>query len=82
MIPGALTSIVFFVGRNIYAAITFQNFQALFGVMRNIDITSFIHPIYPLLIMGLVSILILIAADVFLVKRKIRSTDTTTTKAV
>jgi hypothetical protein len=74
----ATTSIVFFVGRNIYAAIIFQNFQALFGVMRSIDITSFTHPIYPLLIMGLVSILILIAADVFLVRRKIRRLDTTT----
>jgi hypothetical protein len=78
MIPGTLTSIVFFVGRNIYAAIIFQNFQALFGVMGSIDITSFTHPIYPLLIMGLVSILILIAADVFLVRRKIRIVDTTT----
>ena len=78
MIPGALTSIVFFVGRNIYAAIIFQNLQALFGVMRSIDITSFTHPIYPLLIMGLVSILILIASDVFLVRRKIRRSDTTT----
>jgi hypothetical protein len=78
MIPGTLTSIVFFVGRNIYAAIIFQNFQALLGVIGSIDITSFTHPIYPLLIMGLVSILILIAADVFLVRRKIRIVDTTT----
>jgi hypothetical protein len=81
MIPGALTSIVFFVGRNIYATIIFQNFQALLGVMGSIDITSFTHPIYPLLIMGLVSILILIAADVFMMRRKIRSADATT-KAV
>ena len=79
MIPGALTSVVFFVGRNIYAAIIFQNFQALFGVMRTVDITSFTHPIYPLLIMGLVSILILIVADAFIVRRKIRSADTTKT---
>ena len=79
MIPGALTSVVFFVGRNIYATIIFQNFQALFGVMRTVDITSFNHPIYPLLIMGLVSILILIVADAFIVRRKIRSADTTKT---
>ncbi|HET7147197.1 MAG TPA: CPBP family glutamic-type intramembrane protease [Candidatus Nitrosopolaris sp.] len=74
MIPGALTGVVFFVGRNIYAALIFHNFQALFGVMRSIDITSYTHPIYPLLIMGLVSILILIAADVFFARRKIGTT--------
>lgn len=34
--PGLLTSIVYFVGRDIYAAIIFHNFQALFGVMAGI----------------------------------------------
>lgn len=78
MIPGALTSIVYFIGRNIYATVIFHNFQALYGVMRNIDITSFSHLLYPLLIMALVSILILIAADLFLVRRQIRTTETNT----
>ena len=70
MIPGALTSIVYFIGRNIYVAIIFQNFLALFGVTRSIDITSFTHPIYPLLIMALVSMVILIAADLLLGRRR------------
>jgi hypothetical protein len=76
MIPGALTSVIYFIGRNIYATIIFHNFQALSGVSRNIDIASFNHLIYPLLIMALVSIVILIAADLLLVrKRKIITTD-------
>lgn len=77
MIPGALTSIVYFVGRNIYATVIFHNFQALSGVTRNIDIASFSHLIYPLLITALVSIVVLIAADVLLVRRrKVIITDT------
>jgi len=79
MIPGALTSVVYFIGRNIYATIIFHNFQALYGVMRNIDITSFSHLLYPLIIMASVSILILIAADLLLVRRQI-ITNVTNTK--
>ena len=75
MIPGTLTSIVYFIGRNIYATIIFHNFQALYGVMRSIDITSFSHLLYPLLIIASVSVLILIAADLLLVRRQTIITD-------
>jgi uncharacterized membrane protein YeaQ/YmgE (transglycosylase-associated protein family) len=76
MIPGALTSIVYFIGRNIYATVIFHNFQALYGVMRSINIESFSHLLFPLLIMASVSILILIAADLFLVRRQIMTSST------
>lgn len=37
--------------------------------MRGIDITSFSHLLYPLLIMASVSALVLIGADLFLVRK-------------
>jgi hypothetical protein len=79
MIPGTLTSIVYFIGRNVYATVIFHNFQALYGVMRSIDVTSFSHLLYPLLIMASVSVFILIGANLFLVRKgKIIIADTDT----
>jgi hypothetical protein len=70
MYPGLLTSIVYFVGRDIYAAIVFHNFQALFGVMNNVNIEPFTRPLYPLIMLGLVSVLVLIGSDIFMLRRR------------
>lgn len=69
MYPGTLTSIVYFIGRDIYATIIFHNFQALFGVMMNVNITSFIQPVYPILILAAVSMLVLVTLDLLLVRK-------------
>jgi hypothetical protein len=69
MYPGVLTSIVYFVGRDIYAAIVFHNFQALFGVMNNVNIEPFTSPLYPLILLGVVSVLVLIGSDMFMLRR-------------
>jgi hypothetical protein len=53
---GVLTSIVYFVGLDIYAAIVFHNFQALFGVMNNVNIKSLLHPMYHVITIAIVSI--------------------------
>lgn len=69
MYPGILTSVVYFIGRDIYAAIIFHNFQALVGVMMNVNITSFIQPVYPILILAAVSMLVLVTLDLLLVRK-------------
>ena len=69
MCPGLLTSIVYFVGRDVYAAIAFHNFQALFGVMNNINIESLLHPIYPVIMMAIASISILVLSDLLVVRK-------------
>lgn len=56
MYPGILTSIVYFIGRDIYATVVFHNFQALFGVMNNINIELLSRPMYPVIIIAIVSI--------------------------
>ena len=68
--PGLLTSIVYFVGRDIYIAIIFHNFQALFGVMAGIiNIEPSTRPLYPIIILGIVSMLVLIGSDMFMLRR-------------
>src|ERR687897_1660389 len=69
MYPGILTSLVYFIGRDIYATIIFHNFQALFGVMMSVNIVSFTQPLYPILILAVVSILVLVMLDLLLVRK-------------
>lgn len=69
LIPGLLTSLVYFLGRDIYATILFHNFLGMTGVMQNIDLTFFSQPLYPLYGLVLISALALIGADLLLVRR-------------
>ena len=69
MYPGILTSLVYFIGRDIYATIIFHNFQALFGVMMSVNIVSFTQPLYPILILAAVSVLVLAILDLMLIRK-------------
>jgi CAAX prenyl protease-like protein len=69
MFPGALTSIIYFVGRDIYAAVVFHNFQALFGVMNNMNIEPLFRPMYPVIIMAIVSLSILVLSDLLVIRK-------------
>jgi hypothetical protein len=69
LFPGLLTSLVYFLGRDIYATILFHNFMGMIGVMGNIDLTRFSQPLYPLYGLVLISVLFLIGADLLLVRR-------------
>jgi hypothetical protein len=69
MIPAILTSMFYFIGREIYSTITIHNFLALIGVSGSIDITALTQPLYPVMIIALVSITVLIALDTCLIRR-------------
>jgi hypothetical protein len=69
MYPGILTSLVYFIGRDIYATIIFHNFQALLGIMMGVDLTVFSRPIYPILILAIMSILTLVILDLIKIRR-------------
>ncbi len=69
MYPGVLTSIFYFVSRDIYATLVFHNFQALFGVMNNVNIDSLLHPIYPVIIIAVASIAILVLCDLLVIRK-------------
>jgi len=67
MIPAILTSIFYFVGREVYSTIIIHNILALIGVSGSIDPTPL--TLYPAMILALVSVLVLITLDLFLVRR-------------
>jgi hypothetical protein len=69
MIPAILTSVFFFIGREIYSTITIHNFLALIGVSSSIDVTALTQPLYPIMIIALVSVVVLVASDMFLIRR-------------
>jgi hypothetical protein len=69
LMPAILTSVFYFIGREIYSTITIHNFLALIGVSGSIDVTALTQPLYPVIIIAFISILVLIASDVFLIRR-------------
>jgi hypothetical protein len=69
MIPAILTSVFYFIGREIYSTITIHNLLALIGVSDSIDVTALTQPLYPVIIIAFISVLVLIASYVFLIRR-------------
>jgi hypothetical protein len=69
MIPGLVTSLVYFLGRDIYATIIFHNFLGMTGVMQNVNLDQFSQPMYHLYILLFISVVVLIAADLFFIRR-------------
>ena len=69
MIPGLVTSLVYFLGRDLYATILFHNFLGMTGVMQNLDLQVYSQPLYYLYILVIISLAALIAADIFFVRR-------------
>ncbi len=68
MAPGLVTSLVYFLGRDIYAAIIFHNFLGMMGVMQNVDLERFSQPLVHLYVLLAISVAALIAADVFFLR--------------
>ncbi|WP_159593819.1 CPBP family glutamic-type intramembrane protease [Chelativorans xinjiangense] len=70
---GLLTSAFFFASRDVYATIAFHNFLGVYGVVQALvaadKLGGFAAPRVPLLATAIVSLLILIAADVLIVRR-------------
>lgn len=61
MLPGLLTSAVFFGTRNVWAAVVIHNALGMKGVMDAADLTAFGRPLYPLLGLALLAVLALAA---------------------
>jgi len=63
---GLVTSVFYFVSRDVYGTIAFHNFLGVLGVMRALEasgnLSSFERPIVPLLVMAVVAVALLIAA--------------------
>jgi hypothetical protein len=69
MIPGLVTSLIYFLARDIYTTILLHNFLGMTGVMQNVDLERFSQPLYHLYILLIISVIVLIAADIFFIRR-------------
>jgi hypothetical protein len=65
---GLVTSVFFFVSRDVYGTIAFHNFLGIFGMIGALDasgnLASFERPIIPLLVMAVVAVALLVAAHI------------------
>jgi hypothetical protein len=70
LVPGVLTSLFYVISREIYATIIFHNFQGMVGVIGNLaNPDIFNRPLYPLYLLMLISVLILVGADLLFARR-------------
>jgi hypothetical protein len=78
MIPGLATSLIYFLGRDVYATILFHNYLGMTGVMRSVDLTLFQQPLYSIYLLTFISIIGLVGIHIFLlVKRNSRDNQKT-----
>ena len=71
MIPAIAPSGLYFLGRDIYAAIIIQNFRGIFGVMQTIDIQAYRQPLFQMYILTIPAIAALIVANIKVMRKKI-----------
>ena len=73
MVIGLFTSLIYFIGRNIYATIVFHNFFGVLGVMQALEksgnLSAYDQPLLPILTMAFLSVIILICSEIFVVRR-------------
>ena len=70
---GLITSIFYFIVRDIYGTIVFHNFLGIFGVISALkatgNLTAYTTPIIPLFITASIAIVILVLMDYLLIRR-------------
>lgn len=71
---GVVTSLVYFIGRDIYATMVFHNFFGSLGVMQSLAtagiLSTYAVPRYPIIGTAIVSIVIFIAVDLLYVRKR------------
>jgi len=69
-VVGLVTSVFFFVSRDVYGTIVFHNFSGILGVIRALEasgnLSIFERPVIPLLIRAVIAVALLVLAHVFL----------------
>jgi hypothetical protein len=73
-VVGLATSVFFFIARDVYGTILFHNFLAVFGVVKALEATGtlagYAEPKAALYVMALLSVLTLVLADTFWLRRR------------
>jgi hypothetical protein len=69
MIPAIAPSVVYFIGRDVYAAIIIQNLLGIFGVMQTIDLQAYSQPVFQMYILTIPAIAALIVANIIVMRK-------------
>ena len=68
---GLVTSLFFFISRDVYGTIAFHNSLGIFSVIRALEswltLASYERPVIPLLVMAMLAVVLLIAAHAYLI---------------
>lgn len=68
---GLVTSLFFFISKDVYGTIAFHNFLGIFGVIRGLETSgtlgSFKRPVIPLMVVATVAVVLLIAAHIYVI---------------
>lgn len=76
LFPGIVTSLFYFLSRDMYATILFHNFQGTVGVVGSLKNPDALNRlVYPLYLLMLLSLVALIAADLLLARRAASTRD-------
>ncbi len=70
LLPGLVTGIAYFAGRDVYATIVIQNFLGMMGVTRGIDVQPYSQPLLPLYILAILAVGALVASDILVIGRR------------
>jgi len=69
-----VTSLVYFIGRDVYATMVFHNFFGCIGVMQSLSasgvLSAYSQPLFPVIGMAVVSFLIFVFVDRLYVRKK------------
>lgn len=73
-IIGVVTSLVYFISRDVYATIAFHNFFGCIGVMQSLSLSgvldAYSQPLFPVIGMAVVSLLLFVSVDLLYVRKK------------
>lgn len=75
MLPSIATALIYFLGRDIYAAVIVQNFMGIFGVIGSLpNLEVFRQPMVPIYVLSAISIAALVVSVSVMLKRAQKGT--------
>ena len=72
MVVGLLTSLVYFLTRDVYATILVHNFMGMKGVMGSIDLAILRQPLIPLYLLVVLSVVVLVLVHLWLHQQAVK----------
>jgi hypothetical protein len=66
---GLATSLVYFLGRDLYATVAAHNYLAMVGIIGSADLAAFRQLLFPLYSLAFIAVVVLVGSDVLVLRR-------------